>query len=262
MGRSEVLSDLDEIAGVECHHDGAAGCLVKRGAGGKAFADEDRTLGIGEPRADDEQPARGRKIRAEQLVPVGADRLQRLYLAVRTLKRDENVCAIEPRAVWADALGREIWMAGIGGIGRNPALARLAHGRIAPRCLLGLEPRLAGLELGDAVGRHDREGPACQVLGSLADVEAGLVLQKIEDVAMRPATEAVVPLVLRVDGKRRRALFMERAEPNELVAATLQGDMLADRLGQRKLVLDGLDIDAACFDATRHRGHSHFPGCG
>ncbi|WP_231635879.1 hypothetical protein [Novosphingobium sp. ST904] len=54
---------------------------------------------------------------------------------------------------------------------------------------------------------------------------------------------------------------MEWAQANELVAAALEDNMTADSLGQRILILDGLDIDTACFDATRHRCRTHFPGC-
>src|SRR5690606_30936533 len=37
----------------------------------------------------------------------------------------------------------------------------------------------------------------------------------------------------------------------------LEGNVLADGLGQRILVLDRLDIDAAGFNATRHGGQDH-----
>ena len=52
-----------------------------------------------------------------------------------------------------------------------------------------------------------------ELLDGVAEVEALLLLQEREDVAARLAAEAVVELLDRVDRERRRALVVERAQP-------------------------------------------------
>jgi hypothetical protein len=42
------------------------------------------------------------------------------------------------------------------------------------------------------------------------------------------------------------------------MAPSLQHQMAADRIGQRVLILDRLDIDTAGFNTTRHDGQDHF----
>nr|WP_231635878.1 hypothetical protein [Novosphingobium sp. ST904] len=201
MGSSQALCDLDEIAGVERHDDGVAGRFMERGAGGEALAHQYRAGCLANLAADDEQPAGGRQIGAEQLVSLSVDRLQRLDLAVRPMKGNENVGAIDARAIGPDALGRQVGMAGVGWVRCNPAFTRLAHRHIAPLRLFGLEPCLAGFEFGHAISRHDWECPARQALGSSPDVEPLDVLKEVENVAVRGAAIAMVALILRIDGE-------------------------------------------------------------
>jgi hypothetical protein len=51
---------------------------------------------------------------------------------------------------------------------------------------------------------------------------------------------------------------MERAKADKRLAAVLKHKMPADFIGQRELVLNRVDIDAAGFNATRHGGQDHF----
>ena len=87
-------------------------------------------------------------------------------------------------------------------------------------------------------------------------------LEKIEDVAVRTAAKAVVALLFGINRKRWRALHVKGAQANQRCAAAPQRQVPTHFVGQRELVLDRVDIDAAGFNTTRHGGQDHFLNLG
>ena len=113
-------------------------------------------------------------------------------------------------------------------------------------------------ELNDARFRHDREVAARQPLGGRANIKTFLGLEEIEDVTVRAAAETMEPLFIGIDRERGRPLHMEGAKADQRCAAALQREMTAHLVGQRELVLDRVNVDAAGFNTTRHGGQDHF----
>src|SRR5207247_8285299 len=68
-----------------------------------------------------------------------------------------------------------------------------------------------------------------------------LLLHELDHVAPHPAAEAVVELLARVHGERRRALLVEWAQAGEPLAAPAQVGVRGDDLDDVGRVLDALD---------------------
>ena len=83
-------------------------------------------------------------------------------------------------------------------------------------------------------------------------------MQKIEDVTVCAAAKAVEPLFFGIDREGGRALHVEGTKADQRCPAAFQRKMTAHHVGQRELVLDRVDIDAAGFNTTRHGGQDHF----
>ena len=124
--------------------------------------------------------------------------------------------------------------------------------------LLGLEARLPRPKLSNTRLRHDREVAARQPLGGRANIQPFLGLEEIEDVTVRAAAETMEPLFIGIDREGGCPLHVERAKADQRCPAALQREMTAHLIGQRELVLDRVDIDAAGFNATRHGGKDYF----
>jgi hypothetical protein len=80
-----------------------------------------------------------------------------------------------------------------------------------------------------------------QRLDRLREAEPLLLLDESEQVPTRLASEAVIDLLLRVDGERWRALLMERAQPGEPLAGPTQVGVRGDDLDDVRRVGDALD---------------------
>ena len=98
-----------------------------------------------------------------------------------------------------------------------------------------------------------------QQLDRLGEPEPLLLLDELDHVAADPAAEAVVELLLRVDRERRRALLVERAEPDLARAPAPQvgvgGDDLDD-VGGLLDPLEALGVRSAPLRSATPRGSS------
>lgn len=219
---NQPFRDLGEIAGIERYHDRPVSCLVQRGAGGKALADQDWRAGFGDWRTYNKHGTCHRQISLEQFVAARIDRLQRGKSAVDIEERHQHMLTIKPRAVRADAFGDEIGMSGVVGLRRCPTQAHLLSGHFAPFGLFCLKTGLTFLELCHArLGQHG-EHSAGQAFSGGTNIEPGLAVEKIENVAVGIAAKAMEARFLGIDGEGWRAFHMERAQAHQRRAARLQ----------------------------------------
>jgi len=89
---------------------------------------------------------------------------------------------------------------------------------------------LAVLVAGAGVARHLQAGALGQLLDRVEELEAVVVHQEADRGAVRAAAEAVVELLGRRDGERRRALVVEGTARGVLPALPLQRHARADDL--------------------------------
>jgi hypothetical protein len=107
----------------------------------------------------------------------------------------------------------------VGVVGRG-ALEQLLQASAGLAARLGPRVLLLALQL-DPVAIGQR-------LDRLGELQPLLLHHEAEDVPRDPAAEAVVELVLRVDGEGRRALVVERAEAHHLGAVPFEVGVAAD----------------------------------
>ena len=125
--------------------------------------------------------------------------------------------------------------------GRDAALGEVRRARLfglrelagveAVRGRDGLEELLAPVVARPARAPRDRDAePRRERLDRLRELEPVHLAHEVDDVAAGAAAEAVVQPLVAVDGERRRALVVERAEPLPGAARLLQPGVLADDL--------------------------------
>ena len=94
-----------------------------------------------------------------------------------------------------------------------------------PKFGFGIGRRIVAAGDGNAVALGQR-------LQGFPEADAFNFLDKFEDVARSPASETVIELLTRVDGKRWRALLMERADAGVAIGSgTLDQHVAADHVG-------------------------------
>ena len=84
-------------------------------------------------------------------------------------------------------------------------------------------------------------GPAGQLFHRLDELQVRVVHQEADRGSVRTAAEAVVELLVRDDGERRRLLVVKRAARLELLAGALERNVVFDDLddvGRRDEVVD------------------------
>src|SRR5262249_42236205 len=96
---------------------------------------------------------------------------------------------------------------------RLPEVALVERGRLLEQREQALAPAARGVLLRRRLLVLERDAEALgQPLHRLREVELFRLLHELDHVAARPAAEAVVELVRRVDGEARRLLVVERTE--------------------------------------------------
>ena len=81
-----------------------------------------------------------------------------------------------------------------------------------------------------AVQRHHDACPVAKEAHGLHIVEVFDAADEVDHLAARPAAEAIVALVFGIDGERGRFFVMERAQPDQILAAPPQLDVAGNDL--------------------------------
>ena len=80
------------------------------------------------------------------------------------------------------------------------------------------------------VFRHLQADAVRQFLDRVDEAETGILHEKADGRTVRPATEAMVELLRRTDGERRRFLVMERAAGGKVGTRLLERDVAVDQV--------------------------------
>jgi len=127
------------------------------------------------------------------------DRLERGELTLDVEQRDKDMLAVQPCAVRPDALGHQIRVRRIGRVCTAPAEQHLFRSEFTAFGLLRLKPGLPGAKLQNPRFGQDWKIAARQSFGGRANIQPFLGMEKVKDVAVSPAAETMVPLLIRID---------------------------------------------------------------